>query len=133
MSKSFKSIIMNESEVDFATYMVEIIEKFLDYKKISIEQFEDMIKTADNVKAIQNTLISIISKLGLDEDNPNYKAVKQFEPKNFDKVSVSNGDANTYDSQWFKLNDAKRFTLTRKALTKFAKQNNIEFDAKIGL
>lgn len=98
----------------FQDYAEEIYKNLInDFGKEKIKKMKDTY--------LQGTITKIIQKMGLDETNPNYKDIKKYIPKHYDKTLINNGDGNTYDSIWHSMNDNQQFIIVKNAIKKVEK------------
>jgi hypothetical protein len=132
MNKSFRDMCESSgnSKKTFVQYAVEVLDNII--KDKNIEANQEFWDDADNIKGAQRALVTIMGAIANDEKSPNYQNLKHLFPGNYDKKLFDNGEENTYDSEWFLLKDAGRFTVTRQALTAWAKENNVTIDVNKG-
>jgi hypothetical protein len=132
MNKSFRDMCESSgnSKKTFVQYAVEVLDNII--KDKNIEANQEFWDDADNIKGAQRALVTIMGAIANDEKSPNYQNLKRLFPGNYDKKLFDNGEENTYDSEWFLLKDAGRFTVTRQALTAWAKENNVTIDVNKG-
>jgi hypothetical protein len=57
--------------------------------------------------------------------SPNYAQLKKFMPRKYNEFLFTNGDGNTYDSEWMSMTDAKQFTIAREAMLQYGKKYNV--------
>lgn len=116
---TFRELLNEGNSKDiFKVYMLEMLPQFLQSKDIDAEKLEKMVQDRENVVALQNTLIQMVGDLKLDKP--------KFRPTRYNVELITNGDKNTYDSEWFKMKDAERFTISRKALAFYLETLKIE-------
>ena len=112
---------------------VDLEEAASRYKKTFIAHAEEIAKNVKkeypnaNETQLLNTVRMIMSKMSLEDDNPNFKNFKKYMPKNFDKKLYDNGDGNTYDSEWMSQTDAKQNTIF-KAGVKSALKESVDLE-----
>jgi hypothetical protein len=69
----------------------------------------------DNALSIAN-IHRVMMNMALPADNVNYKNTFRYMPHTFDKNLYDNGGGNSYDSEWFRMSDAKHQTIYKAAL-----------------
>ena len=108
MNRIAKTIISENDTAVFISYAKEIVKKLRD-------EFKDKFDSLPENKKI-NYVVDILGTMAFEESNPNFQNRKRFMPDKYDKLLFNNGSGNTYDSPWWKLNDARQSTVARKAL-----------------
>ena len=114
-----------DSKKLFGEYAVGVIANLVKMNDISDEDF------GDYVVSFQHSIVKTFTFMGHDTNNPNYKNFVKYMPKGFDKGIFDNNGVNTYDGEWLNMKDAERFTITRKAIKKYAKENSLSYDEKV--
>jgi len=108
--KQFFEDIPNNIKKEFISYAKEIFDNFKKY----YPNFDKLDFSDTKVKnKIMFQVMQTISTMGMDENNPNYKNLKKFFPKNFNKDLIGNGSGNMYDSMWWQLADKQKENIVK--------------------
>ena len=75
-------------------------------------------------KQIQAAIVRVMGAMA-QPGSPNYAQLKPFMPKKYNDVLFTNGDGNSYDSEWMSMTDAKQFTIAREAMLQYGKKNGV--------
>jgi hypothetical protein len=112
---------------EFIKYAYEIIENF-------VKVHPDMLGSPEtfqaNAKQLQVSIVTVMGTMSQPNGAPAYALYKKYMPKKYNKFLFDNGEANSYDSEWFSMTDDKHFTIAREATLEYAKKNKIPLSRK---
>lgn len=102
----------NERDIikGYAKEIIAKIDKEQDFEKLQKDERFDL------ETAVSAGVRQVLTNLGHDESNPNFKKFEKYMPKNFDKSLVKGSS-----SFWLSMSDAKKDTIIRQALEAYLK------------